>query len=237
MTDCKTTHNCSNCPTRQTTEWRDLSESELTRLDEIKRSSLMEPGETIFFQGDQADGIYCIQSGLVGLRYVDEYGNSALIRLCGKGTTIGYGALLSKEPYATSAEILTPSAVCFLNRSTVSDMLAKNPNIGERFLQHSIKDLSESEADYARSLTQTVRLRFLHLMMIFYERLGYFNENGDPIVESPLLRREIAELLGAQPESISRVIRSLKDDGLLQFNGKQILYSDMNKIRQEVGIT
>ncbi len=237
MTNCKTTHNCSNCPTRETTEWRDLSENELTRLDETKRSRLMGPGETIYFQGDQADGIYCIQSGLVGLRYVDEDGNSALIRLCDKGTTVGYGALLSKQPYATSAEILTPSVVCFLKRSIVSDMLAKNPKVGERFLQHSIKDLSESEGDYARSLTKTVRLRFLHLMMVLYERLGYLNENGDPTVELPILRREIADLLGAQPESISRLIRKVQDEGLLQFNGKLILYCDMNKVQQEIGIT
>ncbi len=235
MSQCDTTHDCSNCPTRHTTEWRDLDKNQLASLNLAKRTHAMEPGETLFLQGDEADGVYCIQSGLVGLRYFDEDGNSALIRLCGTGTTVGYGALLSKQPYATSAEILTPSVVCFLKRSIVSDMLANNPKVGERFLQHSIRDLSESESDYARSLTKTVRLRFLHLMMVLYERLGYLDENGNPIVELPIMRREIADLLGAQPESISRLIRSVQDEGLLKFDGKMVLYSDMDKVQHEIG--
>lgn len=237
MTSCNSTHNCSNCPTRQTTEWRDLSAGELVSLDKAKRSHLMEPGENVYFQGDDADGVYCIQSGLIGLRYVDNEGNSALIRLHSEGTTIGYGAFLSKQKHVVTAEVLTPSIVCFLGGPVVSEMLAKNPKVGERFLQHSIQDMTDSESALGRSLTGSIKLRFLHLMMVFYERLGYLDDSGISAFELPIMRRDIAELLGAQPESISRLIRSLQDEGLVQFNGKHVGLVDMNRVQQELGIS
>jgi CRP-like cAMP-binding protein len=71
MTSKKMTNSCEDCVTRDTTEWRVLNDGELESIDKCKRVIHCEPGETLFSQGDPGTGIFCIQSGLIGLRRVD----------------------------------------------------------------------------------------------------------------------------------------------------------------------
>ena len=185
-----TTISCADCTTRKTTEWQDLGDDELESLDRCKRMVHCEPGETLFFQGDPGNGIYCIQSGLIGLRRVDVNGNSVLIRLSSAGSTVGYRTFLTKEAHVNSAEALTTSVLCYIPRPRVEQMLKTNPRLGERFLQHFCDDAAETESDYVRSLTMGMKSRFLHLILIFYERFGYQDEDGNSVVELPVKRGE-----------------------------------------------
>ncbi|MGD9671438.1 MAG: Crp/Fnr family transcriptional regulator [Hyphomicrobiaceae bacterium] len=155
-------------------------------VDEAKRTRVLEPGATLFRQGDEADGVYCTQSGLIGLRRISPTGDSALLRLCTSGVTVGYRALLSKGAHRNSAEALSPSIVCFIERSHVRRLLETNPQLGERFLQQCFCELDETEADYAKIMTMGLKARFLHLLLIFYERLGYHDEDDNHVVELPI---------------------------------------------------
>ena len=114
MNRVKSNHNCANCPSRQKTEWRALGASELALVDQAKQTRTFEPGMTLYHQGDQGGGVYCIQSGLIGLRRIDENGKSVLLRLCPAGTTVGYRAILSKQAQRDTAEVLSSSVVCLV---------------------------------------------------------------------------------------------------------------------------
>ncbi len=232
---CKPSHNCANCPSRKTTEWRDLDSRELALVNEAKRTRVFDPGETLYDQGDEGRGIYCIQSGLIGVRRLYEDGNSALLKLCGGGITVGYRAYLTKEPHKNSAEVLTTSIVCFIEHASVQRLLAKNPQIGERFLQHAMKDASDAEESYARILTTSVKSRFFHVLMVFYEQFGYRDDTGNPVVELPIKRIELAEMIGVQPESISRLIRSVQTEGHLQIDDRFVRILNMDAVLREAG--
>jgi CRP-like cAMP-binding protein len=236
MSKSDVSHKCATCPTRHRTEWRDLSSSELELVEQGKHARNYQPGELLYHQGDASDGIYCIQEGLVGSRFIDSDGNSALLRLSKAGTTIGYRAFLTKQSHGSSAEVLSPSFICFIQGSVLSKLLAANPHVGERFLQHTVEDLEETENRFARSLTGNLRNRFLHMIMIFYQQHGYHDENNNPIVELPIKRSDIAEMIGSQPESLSRVISNVQKQRLLKFDGRRVLITDMETILDEVGI-
>jgi CRP-like cAMP-binding protein len=231
----KSIHRCADCASRQTTEWQVLTGSELAMVDQSKRTRVLEPGAILFRQGDEADGVYCIQSGLIGLRRIMPTGDSALLRLCTTGVTVGYRALLSKAPHRNSAEALSPSVVCFIERSHVKRLLETHPQLGELFLQHCFCELDETEADYAKSMTLGLKARFLHVLLIFYERLGYQDEDDHYVVELPIQRLELASLVGARPESISRMVRSLEAEGLLQFDKRRVHFIDMEAVLREAG--
>ena len=237
MTDNKFSHKCATCPTRHKTEWRDLSAPELEIVEQAKHAREYEPGEIIFSQGDTGSGVYCIQKGLVGARYIDVDGNSALLRLNGAGSTVGYRAFLAKQPHNSSAEVLSPSFICFIEGAALTKLLIASPQVGERFLQHAVADIGNTEALYARSLTGSVKSKFLHLIMVFYKQHGFQDVSGSLRVELPVSRTDIAAMIGVQPESISRLVRTLQNDGLLQFEGRKVLIADMNAILYEAGLT
>ena len=236
MTEKKTTNSCSDCATRETTEWRVLGDSELESIDRCKRLIHCEPGETLFSQGDPGNGVYCIKSGLIGLRRVDVNGNSVLIRLSSAGSTVGYRTFLTREAHVNSAEALTASVLCYIPRPRIEQLLKENPLLGERFLQHFCDDAAETENDYVRSLTMGMKSRFLHLILIFYERFGYQDDEGNSVVELPVKRGELAELVGVRPESISRLIDQLQNDEIMHFNDRRVHFSDVEEVLQQAGV-
>ena len=225
------------CAARKTTEWQGLEECELASIDKCRNVITCEPGETLYFQGEPGNGIYCIKSGLIGLRRVDINGNSVLVRLSTPGTTVGYRTFLTKGPHVNSAEVLTPSVLCYISRPNVDKLLKKNPLLGENFLQHFYDDAIETEDDYVRSLTMGMKSRFLHLILVFYERFGYQNENGNAVVNIPVKKGEIAELVGVRPESISRLIDQLQTDQIMQFKDRRVEFSNVEAILQQAGTT
>lgn len=237
MASKKTIHSCVDCTTWDTTEWRVLSDSELESIEKCKRMVHCAPGETLFSQGDPGTGVYCIQSGLIGLRRVDVNGNSALIRLSSAGSTVGYRTFLTRKAHVNSAEALTASVLCYIPRPRVEQLLKANPLLGERFLQHFCDDAVETENDYVRSLTMGMKSRFLHLILIFYERYGYQDEDGNSVVELPVKRGELAELVGVRPESISRLIEQLQSDEIMRFNDRRVQFSDVDEVLQQAGVT
>ena len=237
MTGDKKENKCMDCSGLVTTEWSALDKGELASIDKCKRLLACEPGETLFSQGDEGKGVYCVKSGLIGLRRIDANGNSVLIRLSSSGSTIGYRTFLTKENHVNSAEVLTPGVVCYIPRPNVTALLKANPQLGERFLQHFYDDASETENDYVRSLTMGMKSRFLHLILVFYERFGYRDEDGTAVVEIPVKRGELAELVGVRPESISRLIDQLQANEVMRFKDRRVEFSDIDVVLEQAGAT
>jgi len=127
MTTNKTVNSCADCVTRDSTEWQVLVDDELASIDKCRRVVDCEAGETLFSQGDPGNGVYCVQSGLIGLRRVDVNGNSVLIRLASAGSTVGYRTFLTREAHVNSAEALTASVLCYIPRPRVEQLLKANP--------------------------------------------------------------------------------------------------------------
>ena len=179
---------CTGCKARCSSEWDCLTAAELRAIDRAKVTLAYTPGDSVFNQGDESAGIYCIQSGLIGLRRLDQDGNSSLIRLIHPGETIGYRSFLQDMPHCNSAEILMPSVVCFVNRSAVHAAMEKRPALGLKFLDHGLSDLTETESRYMESVTWKAKTRLLHVLSVLYEKFGTETLCGQHVIELPISR-------------------------------------------------
>jgi CRP/FNR family transcriptional regulator len=227
---------CTNCPRRELTEWRNLEQKSLDLISQQKHDRVLEPGAILFNQGDKCEGIFCIKDGLVGERRVDADGRSALVRLNRPGTTIGYQELLTKTPYRNSAEILQTSHVCFIANSTVRQLIASSPSVGERFLLRSVEDVVQLESDLVEAKTTGVRERLLHVLLIFYEQDGDYEPSHGYRINIPISRQDLAALIGTSPETISRTIRQIEDRGLARFRGQEAIIANLDAVFEEIAL-
>lgn len=225
---------CITCPRRALTEWRDLGPDELELVDRHKRDQILPPGQVLFHQGDSCQGIYCIKEGLVGERRIDSEGRSSLVRLCQPGTTIGYQEFLSKTAYRNSAEILQESHVCFISKSVLRQLLTNSPTLGERFLQRSIGDAQHLEDALVEARTTRTKTRLLHTLMTMYEQFGCYDPEIGYVLEIPIARQDLAALIGAAPETVSRTIRKLEEDEVVHFNGNSVIIPDLEIVFSQI---
>lgn len=193
-------------------------------LQQMMRPRVLEPGDTLYLQGDECDGIYCVQSGLIGLRQSDEEGDAALLRLCQSGELLGYRSLLTRSPHRNTAEVLTLSRVCFFEASQMLALIDRNKALSESFQQLALADLTRAESNCAVLLTAGLKRRLHQLLRMLYERYGQQVDEGEYLIELPIQRKDLAALLGATPESISRLIKEVGERGII-FNGRKVAIS------------
>jgi CRP/FNR family transcriptional regulator len=215
-------------------EWNHIETEDRHLFSNAVRSRVYEPGETLFGQGEENRGVFCVRSGLAGLRRSDEHGNSAILRLARPGDLLGYPAFLGKKNHPNTAEVLTKSTICFIEASKLRWILARNPRLMESFVQRALTDLSRTEANCASLLTAGLRCRLFHLILIFYESHGAKLGEGNYAVDLPVQRKDLAALLGAKPESISRLISRLDEEGLVRFEGRRVAFSDLGSLTTAV---
>jgi len=205
-------------------------------MDELRRLRVYAPGDVLYEQGVDSHGVYCVQSGLVGIRRLDECGNSALLRLVNPGEVIGYRSFLKNASHENSAEILMHSRICLIGRATVSDLLAKNPELGLRFLDHSLTDLNYAEDRYMGSVVWKTKTRLLHMLLVLNRRYGTVTDNGGYRIELPVSRQDLADLIGTVPETMSRTIHRIESEGLANFDGRIVQISNIDAICKEVQV-
>lgn len=189
-------------------------------------------GGIIYHQGADCRGIYRIESGLIGQRAYDDEGNSVLIRLRGPGTFIGYRAYFAGTEHLVSAEVLMPARVRFIDRRSLEGWLANGAEI-RRFLETAMSDLTETEERLVRTVTKNAAHRVLRILAGLYVHFGEVSRAGEPVLELPISRQDLAGLVGIVPESLSRTIRRLESAGIARFDGRCVRFTDTDCLRRE----
>ena len=227
--------NCFDCHFRGDSEWCALTEREVEIVNRTKVAREYSRGEILFHEGDRSRGVYCVESGLVGIRKTDVEGNSILLgRLGHPGTTLGYRPFLAGECHRGTAEVLKTSIVCFIDGKTVRELLSHNPTLGLNFLETTAKALGDAEEDYFQSAAHSLRTQILHLLLVFKDRYGHTDANGVLRVELPLSRQDLAAMIGTRPESMSRAIRELGEEGIANFSGRTVHVPNVDNLFDEV---
>lgn len=203
-------------------------------LSAAKIANEYSPGQMIFYEGNPCLGIYCIQAGTVILRKTDRAGNTVILRMVQAGETLGYRAYFSGSPYSASAEVLSEARVCFIDQKTVDRLLNRNPRIGQRFLSHIARELGTAEHEKFQLATLSVRPRLAQLLLTLKERYASVDDEGNLIWDLPYSRRELAEHLGARPETVARTIKKLETDSVAEFHGRTVRVRDLDLLLDEV---
>lgn len=225
---------CFSCQNRDRSEWCTLPQSDLETLNRGRICNHYQPGQIIFYQGNPCLGLYCIESGTVGIRKTDPQGNSVLVRLANAGQTLGYRTYFSGSTYQASAVAMEPCNICFIDRAAVRSLLERNPDLGMRFLKRMAEDLQHSENAYLQGAYLSVRARFAHLLLVLKDYYASMAGDGTWTMRMPILKQDIASMLGARPETLSRAIRELEQARVIRFDEKSICIPDLDALLDEV---
>ena len=215
-------------------EWRSLNSEQVELFNAALVCRSYKAGETVFMQDDPCKGLYIIESGMIAVRKMDSDGRTAVIRLGYPGDSLGYRPLLAKENHRASAEVTKDSRVCFVDAKTTWELISKNPDLGLRFLERTAKALGEVESRFFEVAALSVRVRLVHLLILLRDKCGRFSTDGTLILELPLTRQDMASMIGARPESVSRAFHELKEDGLAQSSGRQVHVTEYARLIEEL---
>lgn len=179
-------------------------------------------GEILFREGSYPTGIYYVKKGKVKKYTTDKSGREQIIYIYQSGELLGYHALISQEYFTDTASVLEDSVIAFIPKEDFLLALNSSSVLSNRLLKclsHEFGVLAQNISIFAN---KTVRERLALSLLILRDKYKKDSPKGKP-VELTLTREDLAKVVGTARETLVRLLREFKEDGLIEINGRKII--------------
>src|SRR6185503_333773 len=179
-------------------------------LEEAGFKKTCRKGETLFLEGAAARGLYLISSGRAKVSICSADGRKIIMRIAGRESILGLYAALTGRDYEATAEMLEAGVVVFVPRRNLMELVARHPWFGRSLVDVFSHHFSEL-VEHARMtmLSESALERLARLILKWGSDFGERTSAGVR-VEILLTQEEIAQIIGASRETVTRLISSLK---------------------------
>lgn len=203
-------------------------------VNDSRRTKLYRKGQIVFYEGDPAFGLYCINSGKVKVYKTTAEGKRLILRIANPGDQLGYLALFSDQPYSATGEAIEDSIICFVDRRCIYPLISKNRDSGLTIIQNLAKELIVAQERATDIAHRSVRERMAGLLLLLKERYGQEDEEGI-LLDVTLSRGELAELIGTANETAVRVLSDFRQENLIKDKNRMILLLSPLKLSKVAG--
>jgi CRP/FNR family cyclic AMP-dependent transcriptional regulator len=213
---------CLPCPHREDWLFCNLPPAAVQGLAAITSPTAYPKGATLFVEGQSPRGVFILCSGRVKLSTSSADGKSLIVRIAEAGEVLGLPATVTGKPYELTAEVIEPARANFIARQ---DFLAFLREHGEAALRVA-QQLGET---YHSAIAE---MRTIGLSHSVGEKLARFlldlspgDESGkdDVRLTLTLTHEEIAQMIGASRETVTRLFGKFKKEQLLQVRGSTVI--------------
>jgi CRP-like cAMP-binding protein len=98
-------------------------------LHQHERIEIWPAGRTIFFEGEEPQGVYLIHSGAADLVFAAKDGRAKALRLAHGGQILGVSSVFSRRTHDYTATVRTTSELGFVDAATFHRLLQESPAI------------------------------------------------------------------------------------------------------------
>ena len=167
-------------------------------------------GSIIYSTGGEADHLYFINFGLVGLFHTTQNGRETFLRIFSKDSYFGHRSFFAQESYHANSIALVKSEIIIIPKAVSHKVLQSNPGITQEILKQVSKDLALAEIRLARLQDHSANKRIAHTLL--YLKLRY--------PDITWTRKEIAEYSCSSAESVARLMSSLEENNIIEKRGR-----------------
>jgi CRP/FNR family transcriptional regulator len=206
-----------------------LSVAEMRQLMRQSSVRAYKRHEIVFMEGDPYAGLYLVLSGRVKVFKTNPEGKEQIIHLVGPREPFADVPLFTGGPYPATAQALEDTRVLFIAKQAFLDLLQGNPEISLRMLGAFAKRLRRMVQLVEKLSLKEVTTRLAHYL------LDESKNAAHSTFQLPISKANLAAYLGTIPETLSRSLRELEDNGIISVQGRQIIIHNQQMLQQMAG--
>jgi CRP/FNR family transcriptional regulator, dissimilatory nitrate respiration regulator len=186
-------------------------------------------GEMVIGETDPIRSFYVVISGQLKLYRNSSEGKEQTLQLLGPGDPFGLCTAFATDSFPASAMAIEESAVLLIPGSLMETIARQEPAL----LFNIIQILSQRLKD-SMTLIESLALKEIpgRLASFLLHSLSKDAAGKNNAVELTISQRELAKILGATPEALSRALRKMANDGILSTAGRVITILDRKALEQ-----
>ena len=178
-------------------------------------------------QNEKCDNLDIILSGTVSVQKIDSAGDMLTICNFMAGDIMGENLLFShRNSYPVTAIAKYDTEILQIKKDLILMLCQNNINFLNSFLQ-SISDKTLILTDKIKTLTlKTIRQCIIEFLL--YE----YHLQKCTTIKLNYSKKELAEKIGVQRPSLFRELNKMRKDGLLTYDSRSIIITDVNLLNK-----
>lgn len=208
-----------------------LSDAEYERLLASAQMRRFSAGERLFSHGESAPHLFLLRSGCVKLYRLSQDGDEKIMRLIRPAETFAESILFMQTPrYPVHAEGVEAGELLAIERDAFLGILRDSFPTCLAVMAQLTRRIQAHWDEIETLALQNSRYRVTHYLL----GLAPSGTLGRVTVTLPARKMLIAAHVAVTPETLSRTLRALSDEGLIEVNGDSVTILDVQRLRRHM---
>ena len=207
---------------REVPLFADLGEADLDSLLAVATRRKFPKDSVIFFERDPGDSLFMIMSGRVKVTILSDDGREIILSVLGEKDFFGEMSLLDNEPRSATAIAMEDAEVVILHQREFLSIVEKRPRILVLLLAVLSSRLRKANHQIGSLALLDVYGRVASVLLEMAKENGTRLKDGKICFRRPT-HQEIANMIGATRETVSRMISDLHRQGYIEISGKNVI--------------
>ena len=196
-------------------------EDQLRTLATMVNRKSLPRSAMVMAAGDPTDSLYIVLSGRLKVMMSDADGKEVILSILGPGEFFGEMGLIDDSPRSASVIGIEPCELLSISKRDFNKCLADSFEMAMAVMRGLVQRLREADRKIGSLALLDVYGRVARLLLDMAE-----NVDGQKIVTKRLPKQDIAKMIGASREMVSRVMKDLQMGGYIEMRGSNIVLHD-----------
>jgi len=205
--------------------FKGLNDKDYENLASIARLKKLEKNKAIFLEGETADGVYVLLKGKAKIYKISAEGKEQILRILGNKDFFGEVPVFQGKDYPAYAEVLEDSELLYFPAKDFIQAVLASPQFSLQMILFLSKRLEKFTQLIENISLKEVPTRLAHYFLSLSEK----NECPNKCFLH-ISKAHLASIIGTVPETLSRVLKKMKEEKIIDVNANEILILDFEKL-------
>ena len=178
-------------------------------------------GEALVAQGQKSDALFILLTGRARVMTSDSRGREVILATLAPGDYLGEMSIIDNQPHSATVRAEVQTDVLMLGRAEFARCLTENASMSLVVMRGLVKRLRHADRKIESLALLDVYGRVAHALLEFAAP----DAHGQRVIKEKISRQDLAKMVGASREMVSRVMKDLEERGFIEAlpNGATLL--------------
>lgn len=183
----------------------------------------------IYLPDETASHIYMIAKGRVKIGHYLENGDEVISAILTEGEIFGELAMAGEDKRRDFARAMDNATICPLTTAQLKDLMYDNKELSFKILKLIGLRIMKLERKLELLVFKDARTRVVEFLKDTAAWKGV-KVGFETMIPTKLTHKDIGSLTGTSRQTVTTILNELKEKNLINFNRKQILIRDLDKL-------
>ena len=188
-----------------------LTDVQATSVADAVITRRFKRGEAIVEQGKKSTALFILLTGRARVVTADNRGREVILATMHPGDYIGEMSLIDNQPHSATVRAEVQTDVLMLGRVEFARCLPENTSMAYAVMRGLVQRLRQADRKIESLALMDVYGRVARALLEFASP----NADGQLFIREKISRQDIAKMVGASREMVSRVMKDLEERGFV----------------------